>query len=174
MNLDMVTPVNVAPPQSVEALAAGEVDAVVAWRPMVNAIEDRLGKGIVKWPVQSNQAAYCAVLAEETWVLKNREPVNRFLKSLAGAEDYLAHQPDESRSIVQRKARYDDAYMRTVWPEHQVALSLDRSIILAMEDEARWMIRNGLTAEKEVPKFQDYIDEAGLKAIRPEAVNVIR
>jgi hypothetical protein len=43
-----------------------------------------------------------------------------------------------------------------------------------MEDEARWMIRNNLTTEKQVPDFLDYIREDGLKAVKPEAVNIIR
>ena len=43
-----------------------------------------------------------------------------------------------------------------------------------MEDEARWMITNNLTTEKQVPNFLDYIYEDGLKAVKPEAVNIIR
>ena len=36
------------------------------------------------------------------------------------------------------------------------------------------MIKNNLTTEKKVPDFLDYIHEDGLKAIKPEAVNIIR
>jgi hypothetical protein len=36
------------------------------------------------------------------------------------------------------------------------------------------MIANKLTAEKKVPDFLDYIDRDSLKAIKPEAVNIIR
>jgi NitT/TauT family transport system substrate-binding protein len=43
-----------------------------------------------------------------------------------------------------------------------------------MEDEARWMIKNKLTTEKQVPDFLSYIYEDGLKAIKPEAVKIIR
>jgi NitT/TauT family transport system substrate-binding protein len=43
-----------------------------------------------------------------------------------------------------------------------------------MEDEARWMIENKLTAETEVPDFLDYIYVDGLEAVRPYAVHIIR
>ncbi len=43
-----------------------------------------------------------------------------------------------------------------------------------MEYEARWMIQNKLTAEKTVPHFNKYVYVDGLKAINPEAANVIR
>ena len=64
--------------------------------------------------------------------------------------------------------------METVWSQNQFSLSLDQSLITAMEDEARWMIKNNLTTEKQVPDFLDYIYEDGLKAVKPEAVNIIR
>lgn len=64
--------------------------------------------------------------------------------------------------------------MAAVWDKNQFSLSLDQSLILAMEDEARWMIKNNLTNEKNVPNFLDYIYEDGLKAVKPEAENVIR
>jgi len=36
------------------------------------------------------------------------------------------------------------------------------------------MIDNGLTNQKVVPDFMEYIYVDGLKAVRPEAVNLIR
>jgi NitT/TauT family transport system substrate-binding protein len=64
--------------------------------------------------------------------------------------------------------------METVWSQNQFSLSLDQSLVAAMEDEARWMIANGLTSETEVPNFLDYIYMDGLQAVKPEAVNIIR
>jgi hypothetical protein len=43
-----------------------------------------------------------------------------------------------------------------------------------MEDEARWMISNKLTAENQIPDFLNYIYEAGLNAVKPEAVKILR
>ena len=43
-----------------------------------------------------------------------------------------------------------------------------------MEDEAHWRIENNLTTEKTVPDFEKYIYKDALKAIKPEAVNIIR
>jgi NitT/TauT family transport system substrate-binding protein len=96
------------------------------------------------------------------------------MKSLAQAEDYLISHPDETKAIVRERMNIDNAYMEVVWPRYQISLSLDQSLILAMEDEARWLVDNNLTPENEVPNFLDYIYEDGLKAVKPEAVNIIR
>ena len=58
--------------------------------------------------------------------------------------------------------------------ENQFFLSLDQSLIVAMEDEARWMIINNLTTEKQVPDFLDYIYMNGLEAVNPNAVDIIQ
>ena len=84
------------------------------------------------------------------------------LASLAGVSVRTLHYYDELRLL---KPRYK--------PENRFSLSIDQSLILAMEDEARWMISNKLTGEKQVPNFLDYIWDDGLKAIKPEAVNII-
>jgi len=42
------------------------------------------------------------------------------------------------------------------------------------EDEAQWMIKNNLTTEKCITDFVNYIYVDGLKAVKPEAVSIIR
>ena len=43
-----------------------------------------------------------------------------------------------------------------------------------MEDQARWMIENRLTAEQNIPDFMDYIYTKSLESANPESVNLIR
>jgi hypothetical protein len=64
--------------------------------------------------------------------------------------------------------------METIWQRYEFYLSLEQSLITVMEDEARWMISNNLTAENNIPNFLHYIYEDALKTIKPEAVNIIR
>jgi NitT/TauT family transport system substrate-binding protein len=90
------------------------------------------------------------------------------------AESYLASHQSEAKAIVRKRMNFDDAYLEMIWQRYQFSLSLDQSLILAMEDEARWMIKNNLTTEKQVPDFLNSIYIDGLKAVKPEAVNIIR
>jgi len=67
---------------------------------------------------------------------------------------------------VQRREKYDDAFMEAFWSEYHFSLSLDESLTVALEDEARWMIKNNRTKRKTVPDFRDYIYLDGLKAVK--------
>ena len=64
--------------------------------------------------------------------------------------------------------------MESSWNQVQFALSLNESLIAAMEAEAQWMITDNLTTSTQIPNFLDYIEESNLKAIKPESVNIIR
>jgi NitT/TauT family transport system substrate-binding protein len=52
-------------------------------------------------------------------------------------------------------------------------LTLPQALLLAMEDQARWMIENKLTSQTAIPNYFDYIYLDGLKAVKPEAVTII-
>lgn len=60
-----------------------------------------------------------------------------------------------------------------MWPEHQFSLTLDQSLLIAMNDEGRWMIKNNLTTEKVIPDFRNYIYTEGLEEVEPGSVNII-
>ena len=107
----------------------------------------------VVWSAQSNQPLYTQVISTDEWITKHPELIARFLKSLAQAEEYVNTHPAEAKAIVQKRLNLDAGYMDTVWQQNQFSLSLDQSLIMAMEDEARWMIKNNLTAEKTGAKF---------------------
>jgi NitT/TauT family transport system substrate-binding protein len=161
-------------PRLVDAMVNGETDAVVLWEPYRSQVENRLRDKVVVWPVQSSQPAFCVMVAGQNWLSEHPQTAGRFLHSLAQAERYLDRHPPEVRTYIQEKLKYDKAYMDVIWPRQQFALSLDQSLVTAMEDEARWMMTNNLTPEKKVPDFLNYLYVDGLKAIKPEAVNIIR
>jgi len=175
MNMKDMTLVDVKTPEEwVNAVVNGDIDAISTAQPYVNSIKDRLGANAVVWPVQSGQPLHGLIISSEEWITKHPEVARRFLKSLAQAEEYLIRHPAEAKAIVQKRLNLDAAYIETVWSQNQFSLSLDQSLIVTMEDEARWMIANKLTSEKEVPDFYDYIYLDSLKAVKPEAVNIIR
>jgi NitT/TauT family transport system substrate-binding protein len=174
MNIRDVSLADVPPPKSKEAITSGSIDGVIAWEPYSSQLRVQLADRAVAFPVQSSQPGYGTITCRNDWINRHPEVVKRFLKSLAQAEDYLNRNPAAVKAILQKRLKFDEVFTETIWSENQFSLSLDQSLITAMEDEARWMIKNKLTTEKQVPDFLSYIYEDGLKAIKPEAVKIIR
>ena len=172
MSLHDVTLMDLPASQSVDALTNGSVDAIIYYQPYVYAIEDRLGDNGVIWQAQSDQLLYGVMSCRNDWAVGHGEQINRLLKSLSLAEEYIIDNPEGAKAIVQKRLNFSDAYMATAWPNHEFTLSLDQSLIIAMNDEGRWMINNNLTTEKTLPYFRDYIYTKGLEEIKPESVNI--
>jgi NitT/TauT family transport system substrate-binding protein len=175
MNIQDITLVDVKTPEEwVNAVVNGDIDAVATAQPYANLAKERLGANAVVWPAQSGQPLHGLIISSNEWIIKHPKLTRRFLRSLAQAEAYVIHNPAQAKDILQKRLNLDPAYIETVWSQNQFSLSLDQSLITAMEDEARWMMKNNLTSEKKIPDFLNYIYEDGLKAIKPEAVNIIR
>ncbi len=174
MSLGDVTLVNTAPAQDAAAIANGSVDAVVTWQPYESQLLEQYPSGTKSWSLQSGQAAFSVLTCRNDWIQQNPELIERFLKSLAQGETFIAEHPTQAKEILQQTYNYDSTYVNTIWPDYQFSLSLEESLIAAMEDEARWTISNNLTTATQVPNFLNYIYLDGLKAIEPESVNIIQ
>jgi|WetSurMetagenome_2_1015567.scaffolds.fasta_scaffold90670_2 ABC-type nitrate/sulfonate/bicarbonate transport system substrate-binding protein len=161
------------PLETANAIVNGDLDAAVLAQPFADQARDQLGENAIAWPAQNSQPLFALVVSSDKWIAGHPEQVNRFLRALEEAEEFTSAHPAESRTIIQRHLNLDAGYMDTVWEQNQFTLSLDQSLILAMEDEARWMISNNLTEEKTVPDFRKFINTKILEEIKPEAVRII-
>ena len=118
--------------------------------------------------------SYSVEIVREDWIAEHPEVAQRFVKALAQAQDFLTRRPTEAMAIVKQRMKPNDAYVDSVWSQIQFGLSLDQSLVAAMEDEARWLIANKLTPTTQVPAFLDHVFDDALRKIRPDAVGIIR
>jgi NitT/TauT family transport system substrate-binding protein len=174
INIQEVSLVDVRTGEAENALVNNKVDAVVTWEPWASQINKRMGNEITTSALQSSQYAYWNLVSTTDWAKKHPNILQRLVKALVQTEDYIIGHPAEAKAIVGKRMNFDDEYMDIVWERYRFSLSLDQSLIIAMEDEARWMINNNLTAEKEVPNILDYIYIDSLEAAKPNVINIIR
>jgi len=170
-----ITLVDVKTPEGwVDDVVRGDIDAIATAQPYVNSARNQLGDNAVSWSVQSSQPVAGLIISTDEWLSTHPIQAERFLRSLAEAEEYVHSHPTEAQAIVQKWLDLDAGYMPTVWQQNQFSLTLDQSLVLAMEDEARWMIRNNLTNATAVPDFQTYLYTDGLDKVKPGSVKIIR
>lgn len=173
IGMDQVTLVNVPINLEPNALENGSVSAIMTAQPYMGTIEGDIPEKIAAWPAQSNSATNYLAVANASWAASNPDIIVRFLKALDQAESFVIHDPDASKQLLCNDLNRTSGYIQKIWTDHQFSLSLDQSLILTMEDQSRWMIRNNLTANS-VPNFLDYIYTSGLEAVNPGSVNIIR
>ena len=174
MNINNVTLVDMNYSGGAESIKKGSLDAIITFPPFYDSINISFGAGVVEWPVQSGQPLFGVLTCTDDWIARNPDLVVRHLRAIDEANLYIAQHPKEAKAIVQKRLNLDAAAIDRAWQRNFYSISLDQSLIAAMEDEARWMIKNNMTKEKTGPDFTKYIYLDGLKAVKPEAVTIIR
>jgi ABC-type nitrate/sulfonate/bicarbonate transport system substrate-binding protein len=173
MSINQLNLVDISPSRIPEAIINGTVDAIVGWEPHVGAIEDTLGSRVVVWSAQSGQSAYNLIVTTSN-LLSNPRIAEHFLNSLNHAEDYVTNYPSETKIILQNRLNFSSSFVEKIWPLHRFSLSLDQSLVAAMQDQSRWIVSNDLTKSKTTPNFLNFVYVNALEKVKPGSVNIIR
>jgi len=164
--------VHLATDRVVDALLEGGVDAVSTWAPHTIVLRDKLGGNAMVLQDPSIYTMTWNIVATPDFVKKHPEPIRRFLGALIRANQFISEQPAETRAICSRHIGEDNALFDREWSDYRFIVALDQSLILNLEDQARWMFEGEGAAGRRLPNFMEFVHAAELKAIRPEAVKI--
>ncbi len=159
---------------SLEGILSGRAEAIITLPPYTDEAVARLGNEARVWPAQTSQPVFVLLVARTDWIAGHGPSIERFLRALSEAEDFMLQHPAEAQTIARRRMGFSDAYVRALWERNRFALSLNEALVAAMKDEARWMIAQKLTAATSIPDVMELISAEGLSTVRPTAVNLIR
>ncbi len=169
-----ITPVPLKPEEMQDALLTRKVDAAATWNYPLTQIQRQLGAQAVVFYDQQIYTETFNVAAMQDFVRQNPQTVSRFLRALIQAEDFVAKQPDEAQDIVTAAVKVDKELVRQVWDAFSYQVSLNQNLLITLEDETRWAMKNKLTDKTVMPNYSDYIHVDSLKAVKPEAVKMNR
>jgi NitT/TauT family transport system substrate-binding protein len=173
ISLQEVTVVDIKPLDLADALAAGEVDAVLIWAPLAQVIIKKVGPDVIAWPAQGGQNVYRLLVTREEYIKSKPEVLEKLLWALAQAADYLKRRPEAGRVIIAQRLKENLADLQPGKFSINFEPFLDQGLLLVMEDQARWMIGNRFTEQTKVPNYLDYIDPRPLVKVDPRAVRLV-
>jgi NitT/TauT family transport system substrate-binding protein len=165
-----VTVADVKPTDLAEALATGKVDAIVVWEPYILDIGKKMGKAVVTWPAQKGEDIYWILVGREEYLHRNPAALERLLRGLEQAVNFIKEQPSAARKMICQRTKSSLAECDTYPLRYGVYL--DQGLLMAMEDEAAWMIQNRITDRTKIPNFLDYLDPSPLLKVNPRTVRL--
>lgn len=169
-----IQPVGLTPDEMQEAMVAKKIDAVSTWNYPLTVIAQKLGSEAVVFYDRQIYTETFNITAQQDFVKAKPETVKRFLRALVKAEDFVAKNPDEAQAIMATTTKIDKRLIRDVWNAFNYRVILDQKLLLTLEDEARWAIKNKHTDKTVMPDYASYIHSDSLRAVKPEAVSTIR
>lgn len=173
LDLNEVELIDLPPADAKNALLSGEVAAAVMSEPYVYETQKVLAENAVIWPIQNDLDFNWIVIGNDQFIKDHPEAIQRFLKALIQAEEYVAKNSGKSQELIIKKFNLEPSYPASVWPEYGFGVSLDQDLLLLMEDETRWKIENNLTTATQIPNYLNYIYFDALEKVKPEAVSII-
>ncbi len=174
MTRKAVTVVNVKPEEMIDAVVRGDVDAISAWSYVVIEAQHRLGERGITFLDEEIYTQTFNVIATEEFIRKNPAKVDKVLRAFVKAEGFVKKNPAESQAIVAEFCGIEKAVIKEMWDLEDFSVTLDQSLVLALEDEAAWAIKNGFIEKMNIPNFLNYIYIDGLKLVNPNAVRILR
>jgi ABC-type nitrate/sulfonate/bicarbonate transport system substrate-binding protein len=169
-----IKPVALKPDEMQAAIVGKKVDAVCTWNYPLTQIKRLLGVNGIMFYDREIYTETFNVASQQDYVQKNPETVRRLLRAMIKAENFVAQHPDEAQSIVSAATKTDQDIVREVWSAFAYRVALDKRIIITLEDETRWAMKNRLTDQTVMPDYLTYIYLDGLRAVKPEAVKIGR
>lgn len=155
-----------------EALKTGKIDAVMVPEPHSFNILRNMGNGVVSWPAQGGQEIYWVLATREQLLKDKPETLEKLLRALEQAVDFIQQNRREARRIIAQRGNFPLAE----WDNYPLSYEvfLDQNLLLVLEDEAAWMIQNGLTHQVQIPNFLEYLAPGPLKQVNPKAVRLAK
>lgn len=155
------------------ALKEGRVDAISAFEPYAYAATKLLPDSAARLPKIEIFRETFNLAAMKDFSKNHPEAVKKVLRAIDQAVSFSKQNRAETITILSRKLHVDEAFFETAWDDYALGLALDQTLVLTLEDQARWAIKNRLTDQTKIPNYLDFLDPTGLRAVNPKAVTVI-
>lgn len=165
--------VDIAPSDLPEALNNGEIDAMVIWEPHGSTAMELLEDNAIRLPSADVYKTTFNFLTMKNFANNNPEVIKRFIRAIDKATTFIENNKEESQTIVAERLDLEKETVALHWDVFTFELSLDQSLLVGIEDEARWAMKNNLTDATEIPNYLGYIYLDAMDAVKPEAVGII-
>ena len=170
-----ITEVNVPAAESSAALMQHRIDATAVIDPYGYYAQMTLGDRAVLLPFDRSQH-------EQTFNYVTRRDfpqqrpltAQRLLRATQRAIEWKRTHPQEAVALVAHRLKMDEKVLEALWGNYRHVITLDQSLIVSLEGEARWAIRNGLSSGGTVPNYLEFLDTSPLDAAMPWSVSIIR
>lgn len=162
-----------APSELAKAMADGTADAALSWPPYTTRMAEQLGAKGARWPAQSGQDYYLVLLAKEGFLKKQPKTMEQFLAALVEAEEFIVKYPDRAQATLRNILKMDAERFLEEWSRAHFQIQLTQDLIVLMEREAKWAIRNKLVEGKRTPNYLPSFFFGPMDKVKPQAVSIV-
>lgn len=156
------------------ALGEGRIDAMCMREPYVTQAREALGDNAAVFEEGGIYYRTEHLVASEKLMTERPHVATALLKAFVEADGFAQASPEKLPGILARQLEMPVARAYEVVGNHTFGVSLEQALLVALEDEAAWVMKYGLVDNPRIPNFLDVIYTKGLAAVNPSAVTIIQ
>lgn len=158
-----------------EAILKGGIDATVLFDLPLDNVKKQLGENAVTWSTNITQPHYWPLIAKQQTIAAKPAVAPRLLRALLEAQAFVLAHPEQADAILIRRWNFTPEFLRRSRETTKLEVSLEQSMLEAMEDEAHWLAEKQPPENRRAfPNFLRLIQMDALDAVRPKANNILR
>ncbi len=156
-----------------EALARGKIDAFSMREPFISKAGELLGGNAKIFSAPGIYEQMELFIVTKSLIETKPGVAQKMLRALIQAEQFTYAHPGQAAAIIAKRLGTEENMISAALPELKLRVTLEQSLVLLLEDQARWAIKAGLKSHATVPNYLGVIHTESLAAIRPEAVSIL-
>lgn len=164
--------VGLQPEDMQAALQARRIDAAAVWEPHAWRIARNLGQHAVRLPVASGYFQSFNLVSHRRLVGTRDDALVKLLRAIERSQRSIQNEPSSAKAILRERLDLDQGFVDHVWSGLAYRLSLEQSLIAAMEGEARWARREGHVTAQRTPNYLKLMHTLPMKIVKPEALGI--
>ena len=153
--------VDMRPPDMIDALNAGSIDAMVASEPTPSVAEAAGGRELATLGGLGNSYPILLV-ARQDFISKRPQAVEAFLRAMRAAEELLANEPDECARVLSEATGLEAQILQRAMGYHYFRLNLDEMTMTSLDETAKFLHEQGVLEGR--PDVSAAVDRAALDA----------
>ncbi|MCP4050920.1 MAG: ABC transporter substrate-binding protein [bacterium] len=175
VNPSVVKSKDIDPDKLPGALKSHQVDAAAIWEPYACKTSKLLGSNAVKLKSSDIFRESFNLVVMNDYAKENKALLIKFLKALDKAVQFCTDNREAAKKIVIRRMGLEmECFVLSHWDKYHSGLSLDQSLLITLEEEARWAVNKKMVKSNHIPDYLDYINFEILEHVKPDAVGIVR
>ncbi len=166
--------VDLQPDQLLSALRSGRIAAAATWNPTLERLKDSLADKCRIFDSSDIYTGHYCMVGKQDFVSKHPAVMRAFLRALISAENFMTGNPVQARAIIRKYTDTDEATLVTALACFKFSVGIDKSLLLLLEDEIRWAMRNRATGLRTNPDIFGLVEPEALSSVDPSRVRYIK
>jgi NitT/TauT family transport system substrate-binding protein len=146
----------------------------VVFQPYLAKLQADMGDKIKTFYAEKLFSMRFVLVGKAGYVDNHPQEVQRVLRALLAADASISADPVAARHIVGAALKVDDAMMAKMFDPQDFDVSLKQAQLLALEDQTRWAIAQGLAKPGPVSNYLTLMKYQHLEAVSPDSVQLVR